>query len=93
MKITAQFHGILADWVGAASASFDLPEDATYADLMAEIGRRFGRNMPKQLWDRKNNSFNKTVQALGKGRTITAANISLIEEEIITFILMIAGGA
>jgi hypothetical protein len=92
MKISTQFHGILTDWVGAASASFDLPEDATYADLMDEIGRRFGRNMPEQLWDREKNSFNKTVQALGKGRTLNAANISLLEEETITFILMIAGG-
>jgi hypothetical protein len=92
MKITTQFHGILADWVGAASASFDLPQDATYADLMDEIGRRFGRNMPEQLWDREKNCFNKTVQALGKGRTLNAANISLWEEETITFILMIAGG-
>jgi hypothetical protein len=69
-----------------------LPEDATYADLMAEIGRRFSGNMPEQLWDREKNAFKKTVQVLGKGRILDAGNISLSEEETITFILMIAGG-
>ena len=40
MKITAEFHGILADWVGTGSANFDLPAGATYFDLMEEISRR-----------------------------------------------------
>ena len=51
MKVTAHFHGILADWVGTRSAGFELSNDATYADLIKEIRRRFGSNMPAQLWD------------------------------------------
>ena len=53
MNITAQFHGLLADWVGTPSASFELAEDSTYVDLMLEIGRRYRQNMPDQLWDQK----------------------------------------
>ena len=39
MKIEARFHGIPADWVGARSAWFALPDDATYANLIEEIRR------------------------------------------------------
>ena len=91
MKITAEFHGILAEWVGSASASFDLPAGATYSDLMAEIGRRHGRNMPEQLWDAENNMFKK-VRASGKGRILASADTPLLEGEKIQFLLMIAGG-
>ena len=91
MKITAEFHGILAEWVGSASASFDFPAGATYSDLLAEIGRRYGRNMPEQLWDAENKMFKK-VQAHGKGRTLASKETPLMEGEQIQFLLMIAGG-
>ena len=45
MKVTAHFHGILADWVGTRSADFELSYDATYSDLIKEIRRRFGGNI------------------------------------------------
>ena len=91
MNITAEFHGVLAEWVGTRSASFELPAGATYFDLMAEIGRRYRRNMPEQLWDAERNLFKK-VQAHGKGRMLTAADTPLLEGEQIQFLLMIAGG-
>jgi uncharacterized protein involved in cysteine biosynthesis len=49
MKVTALFHGILAEWVATRSAGFELPDDATYSDLMKEISRRYSGNMPDQL--------------------------------------------
>lgn len=91
MKITAEFHGVLAEWVGTRSASFELPAGATYSDLMKEIGRRYRRNMPAQLWDTERNMFNK-VQAHGKDRTLASADTPLLEGEEIQFLLMIAGG-
>ena len=45
MNITTQFHGILADWVGPPSASFELADDSTFVDLMLEIGRRSRQNI------------------------------------------------
>ena len=49
MKVTAHFHGILADWVGTRSAGFELSNNATYPDLITEIKHRFGDNMPDPL--------------------------------------------
>jgi molybdopterin converting factor small subunit len=91
MKVTAEFHGILSEWIGTRTASFDLPAGATYSDLMAEIGRRYRRNMPDQLWDKENNLFKK-VRAHGKERTLVSADTPLLEGEEIQFLLMLAGG-
>ena len=92
MNITTQFHGILADWVGAPSASFELSQDSTLTDLMLEIGRRYRQNMPDQLWDQKTNSFNKKVRAFKDAKALDHANSSLTDGDIITFMVLIAGG-
>ena len=91
MNITAEFHGILADWVGTRSANFDLPAGATYSDLMKEISRRYGRNMPQQLWNKETNRFKK-VRAHAAQGTLESAETPLSEGEEIKFFLMIAGG-
>lgn len=91
MKVTAEFHGILSEWMGTHTASFDLPAGATFSDLMAEIGRRYRRNMPDQLWNMENNTFRK-VRAHGRERTIASADTPLLEGEKIQFLLMISGG-
>jgi len=92
MMITAHFHGILAEWVGTSSAVFDLGAGATMADLMQAIGRRYGCNMPEQLWDRKIDSFKKHVWAQGTAITYNDLHMPLDQEEEITFRLMLAGG-
>jgi len=92
MKITARFHGILADWVGTPSAGFELPANAAYADLVKEIGRRYKQYMPEQLWDQKNNTFNAKVRPFRDGKSLNAMDSFLREGDEITFLLMMAGG-
>ena len=92
MNITTQFHGILADWVGAPSASFELSQDSNLNDLMLEIGRRYRQNMPDQLWDQKTNSFSKKVRAFKDAKALDPAKSSLTDGDIITFMVLIAGG-
>ena len=92
MIISAHFHGILADWVGTPSADFDLAAGATLADLMHEIGRRYQRNMPEQLWDRKADCFKKQVRAQGAISVYNDLDMQLEKGEDITFMFMIAGG-
>ena len=92
MNIKTQFHGILADWVGAPSASFKLTDDATFVDLMLEIGRCYRQNMPDQLWDHKTNSFNKKVRAFKDAKALDPVDNSLADGDVITFMVLIAGG-
>jgi len=92
MKITASFHGILADWIGSASAHFELPSNATHGDLMSAIHQRFKKNMPEQLWDQRKNRFVKEVIVSGKGEISKILNIPLEDKETVKFLLIIAGG-
>lgn len=92
MHIKTEFHGILADWVGTPSASFELTQGATLTDLMLEIGGRYRRNMPDQLWDQKTNSFNQKVRAFKDATALDPVKHSLADGDVITFMLLIAGG-
>lgn len=92
MNITTNFHGILADWVGAPSASFELPQGSNCTDLMKEINRRYRQNMPDQLWDQKTNSFNTKVRAFKDAKALDINNNPLTDGDVITFMLLIAGG-
>jgi len=92
MKITVHFHGILADWVGTPSASFELSDDSVRADLMQKIGRRYQQNMPAQLWDLQTNTFNNKVRAFKDGKALEPADNQLSDGDQITFMLLIAGG-
>lgn len=92
MNITAQFHGILADWVGTPSASFELTQGSTITDLILEISRRYRQNMPDQLWDQKTNSFNKKIRAFKDAKALDPANNLLADGDFITFMVLIAGG-
>ncbi len=92
MKVTAVFHGILSDWVGAQRADFHLPNGALLADLMPEIGKRFRRNMPAQLWDEATGSFAKQVMAFKGEEQIKGIEHPLADGEEVKFLLMLAGG-
>ena len=92
MNITVSFHSILAGWIGASSARFDLPNNATYGDLVLEIHQRYEQNMPDQLWDKTENKFAKEVIVSGKGEISKFISVALKDNETVEFLLMIAGG-
>ena len=92
MKVTVHFHGILADWVGTPTAILELPDDAVYGDLTGEIRRRFGGNMPDQLWDDEKNAFHQKVRAFRAGKALDPTDVDLRHGDELTFYLMMAGG-
>ena len=92
MKITARFHGILTDYVTPDAVDFDMGSHPTYGDLLKEIGHRFSRDMPSQLWDGSKDDFHGSVLAMGEDRTLASQDTPLKADEEITFYLMLAGG-
>ena len=92
MNVSTVFHGILSDWVGTKEADFELPDGALYADLLSEIGTRYGDNMPPQLWDPAEENFRGPIMASGDGRNIDSLETILKNGEKITFLLMLSGG-
>jgi molybdopterin converting factor small subunit len=92
MKVGARFHGILSDWIGTRSAEFELPHGAVYADLIKEIGRRFRKNMPDQLWDGQKNIFHHKVLGVKANKPVQSDAHPLTDGDVLTFFLMLAGG-
>jgi len=92
MRIRAFFHGILSEWVGVPWAEIDLPEDGTLSDLLAEIRRTYGPNMPKQLWNEEQSSFNDAVWAMRGQERLVDPTARLKNGEEVRFFLSLAGG-
>jgi len=92
MKIRVCFYGVLAEWVGAQETEFALREGSLFLDLSVAIGRRYGRKMPEQLWDRSQNSFVKAVWPMRGAEKISDPRERLKEGETIKFLLVQAGG-
>jgi len=92
MRITAFFHGILFEWVGVLQAEIDLPEAGTLADLLAEIKRTYGHNMPEQLWNEEQRSFNEAVWAMRGKEKLVDPTTRLKNGEEVRFFLSVAGG-
>ncbi|MBU4315818.1 MAG: hypothetical protein KKF30_00935 [Proteobacteria bacterium] len=92
MKVKAIFYGILSEWVHEKEVEFELQEDATYGHLLKEIGLRFGDKMPQMLWDRMKNDFCAPVLARDSTGRVQCGNSPLVENEQVTFLLMVGGG-
>lgn len=92
MKIKALFHGILADWVGLAEAEFTLPPEATLADLLFEIRKNYGPNMPPQLGMKDQADFDQAFWAVRGTEQLKETGETLNDGEEIRFFLPLAGG-
>ena len=92
MRIRAFFHGILSEWVGVPQAEIDLPEEGTFSDLLGEIRRTYGQNMPQQLWNEEQNAFHKAVWAMRGQDRLVDPTARLKDGEEVMFLLTLAGG-
>jgi molybdopterin converting factor small subunit len=92
MKIKALFHGILADWVGQGEAEFTLPREATLADLLLEIRKNYGSNMPPHLAMKDQEDFNQAFWAVRGTEQFKEPNEKLLDGEEVRFFLPLSGG-
>jgi molybdopterin converting factor small subunit len=93
MKRKALFHGILSEWVGISQAEIDVPDGGTFSDLLAEIRRTYGQNMPQQLWNKEQRTFNKAVWAMRGQEKLVDPATRLKNGEEVRFLLSLAGGS
>lgn len=92
MKVKARFYGILTEWVGAGEIDIELPAGASYGNLLNEIGRLYGKDMPEKLWNKELNDFAGSVSAVDSDGNTVSRDSPLKEGEEITFLLKVAGG-
>ncbi len=92
MKIKALFHGILADWIGLGEVEFTLPKEATLADLLFEIRKNYGSNMPPQLGMKEQADFDQAFWMVRGSEQVKESEEKLTDGEEIRFFLPLSGG-
>jgi molybdopterin converting factor small subunit len=92
MRVKAVFHGILSDWVGIPQAEFILPDGASFDDLLCEIRKVYGPNMPPQLGNKGQADFNRAFWAVRGKERLNELTTKLQDGEDIQFFLSLAGG-
>jgi molybdopterin converting factor small subunit len=92
MKIHVSFFSILADWVCTPETMIELPDGATYGDLLTAIGRRYADNMPEPLWDPGTQGFARPVVAFKNGQLLRERNALLAPGDRVRFMAAMGGG-
>lgn len=95
ITVSVRFTALLARALGLRSGDlvvFELPEKATYADLMAAIGERFADQLPPNTWDSAQNRFHAHVRGLQNGYPLNEPAAILEPGMEVTFLVGIAGG-
>jgi molybdopterin converting factor small subunit len=92
VNVSVTFFGPLAQFTGQERVLFDLPEGATYGDLLHAVGQRFGHRLHERMWDREADGFKGGILVLGQGRDHDARDTALLQGEEIKVIPVFAGG-
>jgi molybdopterin converting factor small subunit len=92
MQVKVLFIGMLKQHIGVGEKTYELPEGASVEELLLEVGRDFGRELPAQIWDPEGERFHPTVQAARKGASGLKRSETLKEGDEIYVFSRMAGG-
>ena len=92
MKVNVTFCGPLAGYAGIEKTRIELPEIARFEDLLSEIGRQYGSDMPPLIWDAARGRFSHHVIAVKGFEHLTDLKEPLDKGEEIKFYLVMLGG-
>ena len=92
MKINITFCGPLARYAGIDKTQIELSEIACFEDLLSEIGRQYGPNMPPLIWDTARSRFTHHVLVMKGFKHLSDLKEPLKNEETIKFFLVMLGG-
>ena len=92
MQVNVTFCGPLARYAGIEKTRIELPEIARFEDLLSEIGRTFGPEMPPLIWDSAGGRFTHHVLAMKGLKQLTDPKQPLVNGEEIKFFLIMVGG-
>jgi molybdopterin converting factor small subunit len=92
MQVKVFFVGMLKQYIGEGEKTYELPEGARAEELLLEVGRDYGRELPPQIWDPGGERFHPTVQAARKGASGLKRSEALKEGDEIYVFSRMAGG-
>lgn len=61
MRVKVNFLGFFRDRIGREPLELDLPENATYRDLLDALAPRVGDKLPDWAWDAEKRSFTRRL--------------------------------
>jgi len=95
MLVTLKLTGFLAMRANLKPGEvlqFQLPDDATLADLFSIFDGKIGERMPSNLWNRSTRSFHDSVMIMINGQQVKDLHTPLQDGSAITALLPMAGG-
>ena len=92
MNVNITFCGPLARYAGIGKTQVELSEIACFEDLLSEIGRQYGPNMPPLIWDAARIRFTHHVLAMKGFKHLSDLRAPLKNGEEIKFFLVMLGG-
>jgi molybdopterin converting factor small subunit len=92
MKVNITFCGPLARYAGIDKTQIELSKMARFEDLLSEIGRQYGPNMPPLIWDAARVRFTHHVLVVKGFKHLTDLKEPLNNGEEIKFFLVMVGG-
>ncbi len=92
MEVKAVFTGLLRHYAGTPEDTFEVAEAATVADLLHEVGRRYGSAFPAGVWDAQAESFSDIVITGRKRGGVIERSEILAAGDAVMIIAKLAGG-
>jgi molybdopterin converting factor small subunit len=92
MKIRVNFLGTLSRYTGAESVEIELQDGALYGDLLIELNKRFGSQLPEKCWDKERAEFIKPISAIGSTGDLESKETPLFDKQEIHVLIPISGG-
>jgi molybdopterin converting factor small subunit len=93
MMVRLRVFGVLSQYLGGIHQTVELPEGATLGDLLAEIGCRWGEQLPERLWDAEGaGRFRGPVILRAGGSDLHDVGAPLPEGQEVAILMPIAGG-
>jgi molybdopterin converting factor small subunit len=92
VKIRIAAVGDLREYFGRDAVEIALPENATLRDLLEEISRRWGVQLPNHIWDHDRKAFRGPTVMLMNGQSLRDPKTPLGDGGEIRLMHAIVGG-
>ena len=92
MKIHLKAVGDLREYFGRAPQEIELPDGASFKELMTVIGARWGSQLPTHVWDAKKGQFGGAVYLVKEGHAVLDLGTALEDDSEIVVLRAISGG-
>jgi molybdopterin converting factor small subunit len=92
MKIQLKAVGDLREHLGRAPHEIELPDGASFANLMIEIGARWGSLLPAHVWDAAQGQFRGAVYLVRGGHAVLDLGTALEDGSEIVLLRPLSGG-